>query len=214
MQSGKLLRVNLEQPQFEVVTEVARVLRKGGVAVLPTDTIYGLSCLASDEQAVERIVQIKGRESSKGLLVLIANLSWLKRVTLESSPHKLKLLARIWPGPVTVLLRAARNVSSAVGGEAGKIGVRQPRLPFLEQLLERVGEPLVSTSANLSGHPYSGDLAQLEKLFLARVDIFVEAEQESPGKVVASTVLDWSGTKPSIVREGTQVQQLFRLLEI
>ncbi len=122
----------------------------------PADTIYGLGCDACNEEAVRRLVEIKGRSEEKGLLVLLPSLAEVRAFVEEIPEQGLQLLEQCWPGPLTVLLRPAATLPELLTGSDCKIGIRCPRGPFLQSWLSRLGRPLVSTSANRSGEAYCG----------------------------------------------------------
>ncbi|GAB4251454.1 MAG: L-threonylcarbamoyladenylate synthase [Acidobacteriota bacterium] len=203
--------VDLYRPDPSVVQSACRVLLAGGVILYPTDTIYGLGCDALDRQAVERLVRIKGRSAAKGMLVLAGSPDWLPRLAREVPREADRLLATFWPGPLTVLLPAAPELPEPLVGAGGKIGVRVPNLPFLQQWLEGVQRPIVSTSANPSGAPYTGDVERLRSLFANRVDLFLESGELPHSE--PSTVVDLAERPFRVVREGVGAAAVRAFLE-
>ena len=164
-----------------------RVLRRGGLAVLPGDTIYGLIGAAPAAEA--RIRRTKSRAEDRPLLVLIPDRTWLWRCGVTGEQPE--SLLRIWPGALTVVFPCA-------GG--GTVGVRVPDDPFLCRLARCVGAPLYSTSVNRSGLPPLSRVSQIVAAFGRSVDLIVDGgELSSP---VPSTVIDATTRPCRLLRPG------------
>lgn len=203
-----LLDVDLLNPDPKVVSEASRVLRRGGIVVYPTDTIYGIGCDALNERSVRRILKLKGRPREKGFLVLVAAKDWLHRLALSVPSEAEELLETFWPGPLTVLVEAADQVPEPLLDPERRLGVRLPAPPFLQQWIQHAGVPIVSTSANLSGEPYRGDLNYLRTTFLPRVDLFLECSDPRTMHSAPSTVVDLTRRPFRIVRRGAASEAL------
>lgn len=129
---------------------VAAALLDGKICIVPTETVYGLAALASDEHAILRVFDAKGRPSEKGLIVAAANAEQARRL-FSNWPASAQMLAeRFWPGPLTIVLPKATDVGSYLTGGQPTVAVRVPDHPILLEIIERVGEPVVATSANAS----------------------------------------------------------------
>ena len=212
-QQQRDFQINVQTPEADLIALSAQVVQEGGVVLGPSDTIYGLSCLALHEAALDRLLRLKQRTSEKGILVLIPDLSWVRRLAQQMPKGIESLLNELWPGPLTVLLEARSELPANLVGSSGKVALRWPRQPFLQQWLTEVGSPLVSTSANPSGEPYCGDPRALRKLFQGRVDLFLEAcpaLEESP----PSSIVDLSGATPRIIREGAGLEKIRPFLNL
>jgi tRNA threonylcarbamoyl adenosine modification protein (Sua5/YciO/YrdC/YwlC family) len=172
------------EPSEDVLDEIADVLRAGGVALLPTDTIYGLHALAMDEAAVARIRSMKERGDDKPFVVIASSAEQLERlgVTIPDA------LREIWPAPLTAILASGEKT----------IAARIPDLPWLRSLLSRTG-PLVSTSANRSGESPITTPEMLAGDLLERLDAVLDA---GPRAGQPSTIVDFTGEEPRMVREG------------
>lgn len=195
-------RIVLEAGEIapELIERCVQVVAGGGILVYPTDTIYGIGCDALNRDAVRRVYEIKRRPESKPMIVLIHAIGALELLAAPISPHVAELLAACWPGPLTVILRANADRVPWLAGASGTVGVRLPAHPFCRRLMEASGAPLLSTSANLSGEEYAGDIGVLARVFGAEADLLVDA-----GALPASppsTIVDCSGTTPVLVREG------------
>ena len=171
-------------PPAGVLDELADVLRAGGVALLPTDTIYGLHAIATNPAAVERIRAMKGRGDDKPFVIIASSVEQLRGLgaTLPEA------LAGIWPAPLTAILSS---------GEA-TIAARVPDLAWLRSLLDRTG-PLVSTSANRSGEPPVSSPHFLASDLQNGLDALLD---QGPREGKPSTIVDFTGDEPRLVREG------------
>lgn len=203
-----LVNVDLLNPDPKVVSEASRVLRRGGIVVYPTDTIYGIGCNAFNENSVKRVLELKGRPREKGFLVLVASKDWLPRLARSVPCEAEEVLDTFWPGPLTILLEAADQVPELLLDSEGRLGVRFPAPPFLQQWIQHAGVPIVSTSANLSGEPYRGDLNYLRTAFLPRVDLFLECSDPRTMHSAPSTVVDLTRRPFRIVRRGAASETL------
>lgn len=204
------MRIDLNSPDSAVVDQAAAVVRQGGVILYPTDTIYGLGCDPFQEEALQRLIDLKGRPQEKGLLLLVSGPTWLEQLAADIPSSFRRLADELWPGPVTFLLHGALKLSPLILGQEGKVGIRCPGVRFLDQWMESIPGPLVSTSANRSGEPPPRTLAELRELFLNRVDLFLEAAE--PVDTLPSTVIDLTASPPEIVREGQQIAKIKNLL--
>jgi len=134
------------------------LLQSGGVLLLGTDTLPGFHCRADLSDSVDRILALKGRPTGKSLLVLAGSMEQTRLVTGSLTDRQSSYCERCWPGPFSLILPAGGELSSHVISVDGTVAVRVPDLPSLRDLILAVGFPVVSTSANLSGKPPSGDL--------------------------------------------------------
>ena len=165
----------------EDLEEALRVLRDGGIIVYPTDTVWGIGCDATNEEAVARIYALKQREDSKSMLVLLdtpAKLNYYVDV-----PETAEMLLGIQPSaisiqdsdeaeqkPMTIIYPNGRHLAANLMAEDGSIGIRITREPFSKALCERLRHPIVSTSANISGQPAAHCFAQIDEAILNGVD--------------------------------------------
>jgi L-threonylcarbamoyladenylate synthase len=186
------------QPDDEVIAEIAAVLLGGGVALLPTDTIYGLHAVASNDAAVARVATLKGRGQDKPFVVIAASAEQLRAFGADVP----EALEKLWPAPLTAVLRRGDSTVAA----------RVPDLAWLRKLLTRSG-PLVSTSANRTTAPPISAIDQLEKRVVDGLDFMLDA-----GMVEGepSTIVDFTGDAPRILREGDPLfaQNLRKTLRI
>jgi L-threonylcarbamoyladenylate synthase len=148
----------------------ARILRGGGVIAYPTEAVYGIGCVPLHEEAVLRVLRIKGRSWRKGLLLIAASVADLEPyVHLPPEPRRSEVLDS-WPGPVTWVLQAKPGVPDSLTGGRATLGVRVTDHPIARALCERVGAPLVSTSANFSRRPPLRSALRVRRLLGPRLD--------------------------------------------
>ena len=197
-----------DAPSAEQLIEIAEVLRSSGVVLLPTDTIYGLHALATDEKAVARVAELKGREETKPFIVLASSIDQLGRLGVSVGAEVLESLAAIWPAPLTAILSLFHPIPASRGGDS--LAVRIPDLPWLRELAALTG-PLVSTSANRSGEPPATSPAGVAREWQQRLDGIVDGgvREGEP-----SAVLDLSGAHPRFLRErdGLFTQKVWKTL--
>jgi L-threonylcarbamoyladenylate synthase len=196
---SRRVKIDCDHPDPEAVLQIAEAIKAGEVLVYPTDTIYGLGCDAFNSQAVARINRLKARAAGRPVLNLIPGRHWLFRLATEVSGDCLRLVDALWPGPLTLVLRASCEAPAGVLGGGSSIGIRWARHPFLQTLLEAVGGPIVSSSANISGERPLQDPGQEQCAVLSSVDWIVDGGVLSGRE---SSVVDLTGTEPQLIREG------------
>lgn len=172
----------------KVIEEAAQRLKNKEVIVYPTDTVYGFSCLSTSDQAVERIYEMKQREKHKPFLVLVSNMEMVSDFFYIDEAQK-KILKEYWPGTYTFLLKEKDYLSPLLPGEDGATGVRLPKNDFIIKMVDRVGEPIVSTSLNLSGRDILDSPEDIEAEFGHDLpDLVIDAGEMEGG--TPSTLID------------------------
>jgi L-threonylcarbamoyladenylate synthase len=182
-----------------VVERAVDVLRRGGVVVYPTETLYGLGVDATDEAALRRLVALKGREEGKPIAVLVSDREMLNTVAVDVPAAAERLMRRFWPGPLTLALPARPWVSRLLTGGGHTIGVRCSSHPLASALVAGLGRPVTTCSANPSGAPPSRTVPQARAYFGAAVDAYVDGG-DLPGGI-GSTVVE-PDAEPKIIRQG------------
>ncbi|HWQ05404.1 MAG TPA: L-threonylcarbamoyladenylate synthase [Longilinea sp.] len=175
-----------------------RVLQAGGVLVFPTDTVYGLGCLVNLGTTIDRLFEIKGRDTNKAIAVLIGNIDHLTRVTAGLGETARRLADIFWPGALTLVVPRSSQLPANLS-PLPTIGVRMPDHAFTQALLQSTG-PLATTSANLSGLSSPITAQDVLDQLKDRVDLVLDGGA-CPGGV-PSTVVDCTGTELRILREG------------
>ena len=187
---------NISQVTPALLQEVARALEKGALAVLPTDTVYGLGTGAFCEEAIAKIYALKQRPATSPLQLLTGSLAQAQQAAYFS-PKALRLAQTFWPGALTLIVPPAAQGKTWTRGFKG-LGFRVPRHSFLVNLLEALSMPLACTSANLHGQAVLTNEQAILETFDGKVDFIFTAGTLSP---VASSVVDMIQT-PRLLREG------------
>lgn len=183
----------------DVINSTSSVLNNGGVIIYPTDTIYGIGCNALNSKSVDKIFTIKERDSSKPMLMLINNQQMLSNFVDDISIYANKIITKYWPGSVTLIFQANKSVPKNLLSEDGKIAFRWINNLFCNSIIEATGNPLISTSANISGQNSSNNFSELLKLFSSKVDLLIEGPTNSN---ISSTIIDTTISPPKILRQG------------
>ena len=170
------------------IKNAVEVLRKGGVILYPTDTIWGIGCDATNAEAVARIYQIKQREESKAMICLVDNPDRMQRY-FRHIPDVAWDLADYATSPLTLILDGADGVAPNLIAEDGSLGMRVTREEFSRQLCYRLQKPLVSTSANLSGMPTARCCAEIPEEIKSQVDYIVQFRRGEKAPREASKIL-------------------------
>jgi L-threonylcarbamoyladenylate synthase len=182
----------------ETIRTAASVVKKGGLIIYPTDTVYGLGCNPFNKDAVEKIYEAKGR-TGKPIPILVSSLNKARKVAVFTA-GTLKITKKFWPGPLTIVLKKKRIMPRFFGGSSERVGLRIPNHPLTLSLIKICGGYLVGTSANISGsQPPKTALEALEQL-KNKVGLILDGGETRLG--VSSTVLDFAAGKPKILREG------------
>jgi L-threonylcarbamoyladenylate synthase len=171
-------------------------LARGGVVVLPTDTLYGFSAKLSAEEAVHRISAIKHAPNDRRYIVLASSIEMVERCVQSWGCVTRESLAKRWPAPLSVILPSGPSLPAWIGPT---VAVRVPALEPLRELIAALDEPIVSTSVNRSGQEPLHDAHEIRREFSSEVDLIVTGEV--PG-AVSSTLVDLCGASPRVVREG------------
>jgi L-threonylcarbamoyladenylate synthase len=182
------------------------VLRRGGVIVFPTETFYGLGANALLENALERVMTIKGRAATIPLLSLVDCMERVKQLARSIPPWSLKLIERFWPGPLTLVFPAREDLPQALVGPSGGVAVRFSPHPTARELVRGMDAPLVGTSANLHGEPAVCRVDDLSDEVKGAVDLVLDAGETHGG--LPSTVLDCTSFPPRLLRSGRIKREL------
>ena len=201
-------RISASDPDPEIVRAAVGVLRKGGVLAFPTSTLYGLGADAGNPRAVEKIFDLKGRDSHRPLLVLIKDQADLPDLVRDIPPKAVLLMEAFWPGGLTIIFNAGPRTSSRLTGGTGKIGVRVPAHPAAAAMVAELARPMTGTSANPSGGEGCWDISRLDAALASRLDGVVDAGPLKGGR--GSTVIDITVDPPCILREGTVSETAIR----
>lgn len=185
----------------EDLKKAVEILKAGGIILYPTDTIWGIGCDATNEEAVKRVYRIKNREDSKSMLVLMENPALLDRY-VNDVPDVAWDLVEITTTPLTVIYSNAKNLAKNLIAEDGSIGIRFTKEDFTRQLLQRFRRPIVSTSANISGEKSPAFFDEISEDIKSQVDYIVQYRQDDNTPAQPSSIIKLGqGGKIEIIRK-------------
>ncbi|MBI2534448.1 MAG: threonylcarbamoyl-AMP synthase [Deltaproteobacteria bacterium] len=182
------------------LSHAVAALKRGEVIVYPTETLYGLGADALNLDAVERVFQLKGRDPNNPVPALVENEEMLRALVSEIPPPARALMERFWPGPLTIILPARRDIPKPLVNSTGGIGVRISCQPIATELVRALGRPLTATSANPSGLAPARTVQQAINYFAGEIEIFIDAGELT--SKTGSTVVEISANGVRIIREG------------
>jgi tRNA threonylcarbamoyl adenosine modification protein (Sua5/YciO/YrdC/YwlC family) len=195
-----LIHIHPDNPQERLIKQVADLLRKGGIIIYPTDTIYGLGCDIFQHKAIERICQLKNVQPQKAQLSFVCyDLSDLSRYAKQLPTSVYRNLKQHLPGPYTFILEASREVPKILKTKKDTVGIRVPENHITRAIVRELGNPILSTS--LPGE-YVEDYTDPEVIhdrFEKLVDMVIDG---GIGGIIPSTVVDFTSGEPVVVREG------------
>jgi len=194
----KIYKVDPKEPNEAVLREVADMIKEGKLIAYPTETVYGLGTNALDENAVKRLLEVKGRPR-KPISVVVSDLDHVERIA-EPNEVAMKLMEKFFPGPITVIVKKKDTIPSIVTAGTDKIGIRMPDYKIPLKLAEFSGVPVTSTSANISGKPSPTKPEHVMEDFMGKIDAILDAG-ETPLKI-ESTVVDTTTKPPRVLRVG------------
>ncbi len=198
-----LVEIDPEKPQPEVLERAAAAVRRGKVVAIPTDALYTLVADPYNLHAVTQVFSAKGRESHRSLPLLIGSMHTAEELAGELNNRFYLLARRFWPGPLTIIVPASARIPLKVTGNTGRLALRHSRSTIANLLIELLNQPLISTSANISGHPTCRSGIDVFGMMDGRVDLVVDGGMCSgPG----ATTIDitepfWKMIKPGAVEE-------------
>lgn len=172
----------------EEINKALEVLKNGGVILYPTDTVWGLGCDATNEEAVAKVNSIKGRAADKSLIILLDTDNKLQSYVTEI-PDVAYDLIEYTEKPLTIIFSGAKNIAKNVINADGSVGIRIPKHDFCQQLIQRFRKPIVSTSANVSGQPTPRFYDEISEEISSKVDYIIDLEQADQQVKTPSTIV-------------------------
>lgn len=189
------------------VRKAVSILKKGEILLYPTETVYGMGCDATSLQAIQKIFEIKKRDIGKPLPVLVDSLLMLKEYGAEPNVLERELIARYWPGPLTILFQSKGVLPKSIDAGTGLIAARISSHPIATQLVKALRRPLVSTSANLAGKAAALNEKDLKKYFGQFNLPYVDGGDLNPSK--GSTLVEVVEGEVKIRRQGELILHRF-----
>ncbi|MDQ2901809.1 MAG: L-threonylcarbamoyladenylate synthase [Acidobacteriota bacterium] len=169
-----LIEIDPERPSPEAIERAADAVRRGKVVAIPTDALYTLVADPFNLRAVQRVFHAKGREINRALPLLVSDVIMAEDLAKEVSRRFFLLARKFWPGPLTIIVAASAKVPLKVTGNTGRLAARQSPSKVVSMIVERLNQPLISTSANLSGHPTCTSGIEVFGTMDGRVDLVLD----------------------------------------
>jgi L-threonylcarbamoyladenylate synthase len=194
-----LIEIDAERPSASAIDRAAEAIRRGQIVAIPTDALYTLVADPLNLHAVGRVFEAKGRETVRSLPLLVHNIVMAEELAREV-PRRFHLLARrFWPGPLTIIVPASSRVPLKVTGNTGRLAMRQSKSIVAQMLIEKLNQPLIATSANISGQPTCSSGIEVFGVMDGRVDLVLDGGTAMGG---GATTVDITEPYWRLIREG------------
>ena len=185
---------------YSKLEEAGNIIKKGGLVLFPTETVYGIGANGLDEEAVKKIYLSKGRASDNPLILHIANFEMLSQIAQNISELEKRLMEAFWPGPFTIILNRTNIVPNIVTAGLETVGIRMPSAEIAKKLIEYAGVPIAAPSANISGRPSGTNLEDIYEELKDKMDFIINGGSTEVG--LESTVVRVIDNIPHILRPG------------
>lgn len=180
--------------------ECVDIIKNGGIAVFPTDTVYGIGTNAFCKQSVDKIYEIKKRPNEKPLSILVNNKEDIEKYAIINNNIERKIIDNFMPGAITIILERKQGILDYIAPEKNTIGIRIPNNKIILNILEKLKLPIVAPSANMSGEPSSATLNDIIDIFKDKVDVCIDGGKCEVSE--ASTIVQVINGEIVIIREG------------
>lgn len=181
------------------IDKLINILKKGELAIIPTDTTYGIVCDATNDDAVRKVFLTKKRDFNKPLIILASDIEMVIKYTKKISSLEEDIIKEFWPGPLTILLLKNSLVSDLVTASSPFVGIRIPHNIHLQNVIKRLNRPIVATSANLSGEDVITDVSNIDQELVKNVSYICYGNKISS---IPSTLIKVNENKIEFLREG------------
>jgi L-threonylcarbamoyladenylate synthase len=211
---SEVLKINGDRPDPERIAHAAHLIRAGQIVAVPTDTLYGLAADPFNLSAVDAVFRIKGRPGHKALLLMVNSIEQAEEISTDLPPSFYKLARHFWPGPLTMVVPAARRVPRKIASDTGKVAIRLPNAAIPLALMEELDLPLTGTSANLAGEEACTTAADVQIQLGDRIPLIVDGGSSGADGALPSTVIDLAPSGWKVLREGAiPVANILEFLE-
>lgn len=198
---------------FDKLKEISEIIKKGGIVVFPTETVYGIGTNGLNKEAISRLYEVKQRPTSKPISLLVSSIDMVDMVARDITDMEYKLMDKFFPGPLTIILKKKSNVPDNLTNNTDTVGIRMPDNIIAKKLIEYAKVPIATPSANISGKPSGTDINYIMENFKNKVDYYIDGGQSKLG--IGSTIVKVENGYPLILREGSiSKEQIFECLEI
>jgi L-threonylcarbamoyladenylate synthase len=196
----RVLKIQSEKPDKELIAEAAELIRSGQLVGFPTETVYGLGADGLDGEAVKLIFQAKGRPQDNPLILHVDSVEMAEQLVLEIPASAKTCIERFWPGPLTILFKRREIVPDIITAGLDTVAIRMPSHPVALELIRQSGTPIAAPSANTSGKPSPTRAEHVLEDMDGKIPMILDGGETGVG--LESTVLDLTGITPMILRPG------------
>jgi tRNA threonylcarbamoyl adenosine modification protein (Sua5/YciO/YrdC/YwlC family) len=200
-----LIEINTKNPQQRLITKVVEVIKNGGIIAYPTDTYYGIGCDIMNKKAIEKIYLLKQRDKIKPFSFLCSDLKNISHYAKVSN-YAYKTMKRLLPGPYTFVLEGSKLVPKIMLTKRKTAGIRVPDNSICLELVQELGNPIISTSASMPDGTLFFDPSLIHDYFQSRIDIVIDG---GPVPGYPSSVISLINDMPEVIREGRGDVSLF-----
>ena len=200
MMKTEILQIDRNNPEADVISKAAEVIKTGGLVAFPTETVYGLGCDVFNLNALDNVFKAKGRPSDNPFIIHICDRNHIFRLAKDVPSIAEKLAARFWPGPLTIIMKKKDKVPLKATGGMDTVAIRMPSHPVALALIAASGTFIAAPSANLSGLPSTTRFSHVQKDLLGKIEMILDGGASDIG--VESTVIDVTTEPPTIYRPG------------
>ena len=193
-----LIKINPKNPQARLITKVVEILKKGGIIAYPTDTYYGIGCDIMNKKAIEKIYQLKQRNRIKPFSFICSGLKNISDYAKVSN-YAYRTMKRLLPGPYTFVLEGSKLVPKIMLTKRKTAGIRVPDHPICLELVETLGNPIITTSATMPDGTNFFDPSLLHDFFHPRIDVVIDG---GPVPGYPSSVISLINDMPEVIRKG------------
>lgn len=186
---------------YTKIKEPAEIIKKGGIVIFPTETVYGIGANGLDEKAVKKLYEIKQRPLNNPISLLVSDMNMVNEIAQDITELEYKLMENFFPGPLTIVLKKKDIVSDIVTAGQDTVGIRMPSGEIARKLIEYAKVPIATPSANISGKSSGTNLDEIMEDFEGKVDYFIDGGDSKLG--IASTIVKVVDGIPYILRQGT-----------
>ena len=189
-----------EKINYEKIKEVAKCIKQGGIAIFPTETVYGIGVNGLEEETIKKLYDIKQRPHKKPISLLVNSIDMINEIAKDITTVEYALIEKFFPGPLTIILKKKDIVPNILTPDTDTVGIRMPANEIALKLIEYAGVPIATSSCNISGKPSGTNLEDVMKDFEGKVDYFIDS---GPSKIgLSSTVIQIIDGEPKILRQG------------
>lgn len=190
-----------EEIDDEKIRQAAKIIKEGGIVVFPTETVYGIGTNGLDQNAIEKLYEVKKRPLDKPISLLVSDMEMVNQVAKDITKIEQKLIEAFFPGPFTIILKKKDIVPDILTSNGKTVGIRMPENKIARKLVEYAGIPIAAPSANISGKQSGTNLKDILKDFNENVDCFIDGGNSK--LKIGSTIVKVENEMPKILRQGS-----------